>query len=295
VETSYEGQIARIFPRRTKATPDDSLAFVDCQPPLLIMPDVKEVHVSVTFTQDIGKAEWLAEAWRAAGVPVKVGGPAYNVPGGMFTPGKYLKKGYVITSRGCYNRCWFCSVPAREGYTLRELPIMEGWNVLDDNLLACSDAHIHAVFDMLAAQKEKAVFTGGLEAKLLKPWHAKRMREIKALRMFFAYDTPDDYEPLVAAGKIMRQEGHTVQSHKLRCYVLIGYKGDTIEKAEARLTQTILAGFVPYAMLYQSGQQDAPELMWRQYQREWIRPAIVGAKMSEILSENKRRYGNSYP
>ena len=60
------------------------------------------------------------------GVPVHMGGPAFNMPGGDFVPGMYLKKGYVITSRGCPNRCWFCSVPRREGGRLRELPITEG-------------------------------------------------------------------------------------------------------------------------------------------------------------------------
>ena len=39
--------------------------------------------------------------------------------GGDFVPGRYLAPGYVITSRGCPNRCWFCSVWRREG-ALRE-------------------------------------------------------------------------------------------------------------------------------------------------------------------------------
>lgn len=71
-------RIARVFPRKTAMTPDDQLAFVDCQPPLLdpyLMTDgVDEVHVSVAFTWDIAKAEQLAEAWRVLGVPVKMGG-----------------------------------------------------------------------------------------------------------------------------------------------------------------------------------------------------------------------------
>jgi hypothetical protein len=34
--------------------------------------------------------------------PVKVGGPAFSAPGGDFIPGRYMKRGYVITSRGCH-------------------------------------------------------------------------------------------------------------------------------------------------------------------------------------------------
>lgn len=273
-------KIARVFPRRTSMTPTDELAFVGCQPPLLAMPEVDAVHISVAFTWDLQKADQLAEAWRVLGVPVTMGGPAYSQPGGDFVPGMYVKKGCVITSRGCPNHCWFCAVPDREN-GLRELPIQDGWNVLDDNLLACSDVHINAVFDMLDCQKRRAEFTGGLEAKLLKPWHAKRLREIKSKRMYFAYDTPDDYDPLVQAGNIMRQEGHRLESHSMACYCLIGYRGDTFEKAEKRLTDTVTAGFVPYAMLYR-GQDGARDPKWMRFQREWLRPEILGAKIKMI-------------
>ena len=126
-------KIARVFPRRTKATPDDPLAFTG-PPPRGGLLDIEEVHVSVAFTYDMEKACQLAEQWMKLGVPVHMGGPAFNMPGGDFVPGMYLKKGYVITSRGCPNRCWFCSVPRREGGRLRELPITEGNIVLDDNL-----------------------------------------------------------------------------------------------------------------------------------------------------------------
>lgn len=153
-------KIARVFPRRTKATPDDPLAFTG-PPPRGGLPDMEEVHVSVAFTYDMEKACQLAEQWMKLGVPVHMGGPAFNMPGGDFVPGMYLKKGYVITSRGCPNRCWFCSVPRREGGRLRELPITEGNIVLDDNLLACSRQHIEAVFEMLGRQKERPAFTGG--------------------------------------------------------------------------------------------------------------------------------------
>ncbi|MEG2317084.1 MAG: hypothetical protein RSC91_12740, partial [Clostridia bacterium] len=148
-------------------------------------------------------------------------------------------------------------------------------------LLACGDEHIREVFAMLARQPRRAEFTGGLEAKLLKPWHAVALREIGAHRMYFAYDTPDDYEPLVEAGKIMREAGHKVSNHALCCYCLIGYQGDSFEKAEKRMTDALKAGFMPYAMLYRD-ETGARDKDWMRFQREWLRPAIVGAKMREI-------------
>lgn len=151
-------KIARVFPRKTKATPTDELVFFE-RPPVLTLPEIDEVHVSVAFTYDKEKAEYLAEDWRIVGVPVKIGGPAYDDSAdGDFVPGRYLKTGYVITSRGCNNHCWFCSAWRREG-KLRELPITNGWNVLDNNLLQCSEQHIKDVFEMLKKQKEKPVFT----------------------------------------------------------------------------------------------------------------------------------------
>ena len=257
--------------------PDDALAFT--APPPKDLTDIGEVHVSVAFTYDMAKAEQLAEAWRHTGVPVKLGGPAFNMPGGDFVPGLYLKQGYVITSRGCPNNCWFCSVPKREG-GLRELPVTEGHNVLDDNLLACSENHIRDVFAMLKRQKERPLLTGGIEARLLRPWHVDLIRETHVKRMYFAYDTADDYEPLVAAGKLLRDGGISRASHKAACYVLIGYAGDTFAAAEKRLRDAWAAGFVPYAMLYRD-LSGATDKSWRDFQTEWLRPPLVMRKLNE--------------
>lgn len=274
-------RIARVFPRKTNASPTDELCFFDA-PPMLALPEIDEVHISAAFTYDMHRAAWLYWQWRQVGVPVELGGPAYNQPGGEFVPGRYLKKGFVITSRGCPNRCWFCSVPRREGYKLRELPITEGWNVLDDNLLACSEQHIRAVFAMLKRQKERVVLSGGLEARLLKPWHVELIHDVAVKRMYFAYDTPDDLEPLIEAGKILRAGGISEKSHAAACYVLIGYEGDTMDAADKRLRQTMKAGFLPYAMLYR-GEDGKVNPEWARFQTSWVRPQIVGTKMREAL------------
>jgi hypothetical protein len=113
-------KIARVFPRRTSATPDDGLAFVGDPP--LFRPEADEVHVSCCFTWDRPEAERLARAWANCGYKVRVGGPAYDAPAGDFAPGVYVKTGMTITSRGCIRRCPFCLVPKREG-KLRTLPI----------------------------------------------------------------------------------------------------------------------------------------------------------------------------
>ena len=262
-------KIARVFPRKTNASPDDDLAFFGPPPNEL---EVDEVHISVTYTDDINIAGELYSQWERV-ASTKIGGPALGDPGGIFVPGMYLKQGYVITSRGCHNSCWFCDVPGREG-NIRELPITQGWNLLDSNILACSDQHVKAVFKMLKNQPHRVEMTGGLEARILSDYHVSLLWDLRPYQMFFAYDTADDYEPLVEAGKKLRYADFT--RRHLRCYVLIGYKGDSIFQAEKRLYETWDAGFMPMAMLYMDAEY-VPDKIWKQFQRKWARPPITKA------------------
>ncbi len=265
----------RVFPRRTKATPIDDRAF--CRFPVLTdyTLDIEEVHVSVSFVEDMEIAKRMADAWSVI-APVSIGGPATGQRGEDFVPGMYLKQGYVITSRGCPNTCPFCYVWRREGHTVRELPITQGYNVLDDNFLACSNDHIEAVCKMLRGGSQRALFTGGLEAARLTDWHISKLVDVKPDRMFFAYDTPDDYEPLLSAGKRLIDAGFT-KTHHLFCYVLIGYRDDTLQAAEKRCHEAWAAGFMPMAMLYRDGSPRTRD--WESLQRVYARPAITRKKL----------------
>jgi len=271
-------KLIRVFPRRTKATPDDDLVYTS-EPDMFAEAD--EIHVSVAFTWDIPRAERLAKAWERV-APVNVGGPAYKMRGEEFVPGKYLRIGNTITSRGCPLRCWFCSVWKRDG-TVRELPIRDGWIVQDDNLLGCSEPHIRAVFDMLRRQPHRVEFRGGIEPSMLADWHIDLMTTLKPRPVIWcAYDTPNDLEPLRDAGKRLLAAGFTVASHRLRCYVLIGHPKDTMDAAETRLRQAIATGFTPFAMLWKpdtaTTMKHTPGDEWRAFQRRWARPAIMYAK-----------------
>ncbi|MBC7907002.1 MAG: hypothetical protein H7Y60_09695 [Rhodospirillaceae bacterium] len=270
-------KLARVFPRRTKASPTDPLAFF--RPPELL-DEADEVHISVTFTWDIPLAERLAEQWRWV-APVKVGGVAYGDRGEEFVPGRYIREGYVFTSRGCPRRCWFCGVWKRDPQP-RLMPISDGWNILDDNLLACPRPHVEAVFDMLRRQKRRISFTGGLEALSLQDYQVDLLAGLSAKpNCFFAYDPDDDFDVLASAARRLLDAGFTQCSHRLRCYVLIGYPKDTFDDALKRLNDIKDLGFTPMAMLWRpttpAEQKYAPGPEWCGFQRRWARPAIIHA------------------
>lgn len=269
-------RIARVFPRRTSMTPNDEDAYVGLPP--LGCPKYDEIHISATFTWDRLKADSLVENWWSYG-KVILGGPAYSSTSTEFEPGRYLRKGITITSRGCPNACAWCFVPEREG-KLRELPIQPGYIIQDNNLLACSKSHIRKVFEMLKVQRRAAVFSGGFEAARVTDNVIEDLRDLRINEVWLSYDF-DGAESCVAKaiGKLRR----FLPFDKVRCYVLIGQPNDTIEKAQRRLEWVAMRGALPFAMRYRTWGTFYersfvhPEREWSLLARQWTRPAITKA------------------
>jgi len=265
-------KIARVFPTKTSMTPTDPDAYFG--PPDLYTPYYDEVHISVTFTWDKWKVESLRRDWSCMSDEVKIGGPAYDDAGGDFISGIYLKPGVTITSRGCPNKCGFCFVPKREGI-IRELPIVPGNIVQDNNLLACSSDHLHKVFDMLKGQR-MIDFNGGFESARVTDNIVEDLRGLKIYQIWLAYDHPNAEKPLI---KAVEKLSKYFPRYKIRCYVLIGYKDDTIEKAEIRLRRAWEIGTLPFAMLYRDNDGFKCASEWRKFQKKWTRPAIIKSMM----------------
>jgi len=251
-------------------------------PPGLYTPKYDEIHISVTFTWDLPKVEMLKEEWSRYG-SVKVGGPALEDPGDEFVAGRYLKEGVTITSRGCpydSSRCPFCFVPVREG-PIRELPIVPGNIVQDNNLLACSKTHRDKVFAMLRTQK-RIDFAGGLEAGRVTDSIVEDLRSLKINQLWLSYDMPERKAGLIRAVEKLKRY---FPRYKIRCYVLIGYQGDTLYKAEERLKEAWDIGTLPFAMRYRTGvgQWEGTYLFagrqWNLLTRKWTRAAAIKADM----------------
>lgn len=262
----------RVFPERNKWTPTDDLAFVGFPP--LFRPEAPDipVRVSVTFTWHRRIAQQIADSWAMFYRDVRIGGPAYDDPGGEFVPGRFLKEGCVITSRGCPKRCGWCKVPSAEG-ALRLLEIKPGWIVQDNNLLACPEHHIRAVFDMLRAQKRAAFFNGGLDKHYLKPWHRELFDSIAIGELWFACDQQKDLAALERIRPIL--DGISIE--KLRCYTMMGFDDETLEEADRRIEEVFKMGFLPFSQLYQPPTADTPAKLysaeWKALNRKWCRPA----------------------
>jgi hypothetical protein len=137
-------------------------------------------------------------------------------------------------------------------------------------LLACSERHIINVFRMLGRQRS-AAHLRGLEARLLKPWHVDYLCCIWPAALWFAYDEPEDYEPLRAAGRMLWEAGFT--NDRLYCYCLIGQPRDTYEGAETRLRRAWSAGFMPFPMLWRDDLGKCNQA-FSSLQR-WCRPAFT--------------------
>lgn len=256
----------RVFPRRTKWTPKDELAFVGDPP--LFRPDPQPVNVSVTFTWDINQGRRLAAAWGQYYPHVHLGGPALGDGGSEFTPGRFLKQGVTITSRGCPSNCPWCFVPVREG-SLRELEIKDGWIIQDNNLLACSKDHIKRVFEMLERQPKPIKFSGGLYPYFFRKWHLKLMEKIRIDELWFSCDYPKSFKPLEKVADLISD----LPQNKRRCYVLLGLPWDSPLEAEKRLEKVFKFGFLPFAQLFQGSYKKEYPPSWTKLQRKWCRPA----------------------
>ena len=89
-------RLVRVFPRRTKATPNDAPAYFG-PPDRFAKAD--EVHVDCTFTYDKPTAERLAEQWRFV-APTMVGRVAYGIPAPNSFRGATSNLGTGSPSRG---------------------------------------------------------------------------------------------------------------------------------------------------------------------------------------------------
>ncbi len=212
------------------------------------------LYLSVPFTWLLPTARRMAEEH---GGPVYAGGPAVDLMPGELADIAVLDEPCPVpplamqnplatfTTRGCPNRCPFCAVPRVEG-EFRELP---DWPVrpvvCDNNLLASSRKHFDTVIDRLKALPW-VDFNQGLDARLFTVYHARRIAELREVKVRFALDDLAAEGPVADAVAMARRHG----LRDIGVYVLIGFH-DTPECARYRLEMVRSWGIRPNPMRYQ--------------------------------------------
>lgn len=266
----------RVFIRRTSQTPNDDYVKIGMTD--LFMPkDINEVHISTIFTWDIEKALRLKRNYGLYYPKVLVGGPAFANGNydPKFIPGKYVKKGITITTRGCNFKCPFCLVYKKEG-KFSEIDIEPGNIIQDNNILLASRDHLREVFDMLRTQKGIR-FLGGLDKRLIKDWHIKELRSLRIKELWLAFDNWENKKEFISVVEKLKRAGF--KRNKIRCYVLAGFN-EPIIASEDRLRFVYECGALPYVQVYQpptkkkrfAGERSREDNL---FVRRWSRPAII--------------------
>jgi hypothetical protein len=153
-----------------------------------------------------------------------------------------------------------------------------------------------------ASDGQRVCFTGGLEAAALQDYQVDYARE-SASKAGDVLGLRSRAIPSTRSNTLLSRmlaAGWTRASHRLRCYVLIGYPRDTFAAAEQRLQDMVRIGFTPMAMLWKPETDAAmkwePPHEWRAFQRRWVRPGIIHGTptvKSGADSENLSVVGNS--
>jgi hypothetical protein len=64
-----------------------------------------------------------------------------------------------------------------------------------------------------------------------------------------------------------------IPQKKKRCYVMIGYNGESILEDDKRLEKVYKLGFDPFSQLYRGEEPREYTQDWKDLNRKWCRPA----------------------
>lgn len=183
---------------------------------------------------------------------------------------------YGFLTRGCPRQCPFCIVAGKEGARSRKVADLSEWwdgqkniKLLDPNLLACPESR--SLLCQLIDSGAWVDFTQGLDARLLQSGTIDLLMQVKAKRVHFAWDNPNDNLCKASlkrfAERVMKHKADYV---KYKVYILTNY-WSTLEQDLYRIYWLRDNGYDPYVMIYDKA--NAPKEI-RRLQR-WVNNKII--------------------
>lgn len=198
--------------------------------------DNRILYASIPFTWNLisvkGELSQRNFDWDTA----IVGGPAVELIPGFFNDLPHVSEGHdapgilqrinplaTRTTIGCNRKCKFCGV-GRGKIEQGGLVELDDWPDLpvlcDNNILASSEAHFDKVIERLKGHGW-ADFNQGIDARLLTPYHAKRLREIGKPIIRLALDNMGYADQWENAFSILRSASFPL--NLIRSYALVGF------------------------------------------------------------------------
>ena len=152
------------------------------------------------------------------------------------------------TSRGCIRNCPWCIVPTIEGRVMNEYDDLHyAPLILDNNFLACSDAHIERVLKMWSGRKVD--WNQGLDARLYTPAFRALVQkhQVKPTTWRFAYDSGGVGRHVQRAVEDLSHQG--INKGRIRVCLLFCFN-ESEDEAISRAKEIIGWGGSPYPMAY---------------------------------------------
>lgn len=258
------------------------------------IPDPDEVYASCIFKKNRHLADGLRFYYPDA--RIDIGGTGIDLNKNLPPEVDRMMPDYSIypecdydlgfTTRGCNRNCYFCVVPRKEGrFHINQHPsefhdpshkkIM----LMDNNILFDKDWFFE-VTDWIIANNLKVDFNQGIDIRLMDREIAKRIRELKPIRMWhFAFDSMDYKDEVLAGIQMLNDAGISVKN-TCNWYVYL-HNDSQFEDALERCNILRENKALPYVMV----NREVPRTQRMTDLKRWAKPQIF----FQVTFENYNR------
>jgi hypothetical protein len=199
----------------------------------------------------------------------------------------HIVHAYGFLTRGCVRRCKWCVVPQKEGAIqaagdIEE--ILQGGKsaILMDNNILASEYGLRQL-EKIAKIGCRVDFNQGLDARLVSEAVAAILARIKWIKYIrFAFDTPEQFAPLLRAITLLNRSG--VASSRIFVYVLLRELLDSCE----RIRTCKAMGVTPFAQPYRDFTANQIIPQWQKDMARWCnrKELLKSIDFNEFMPRN---------